>query len=134
MIAAEVRLLSDCIRLHLWKWISYSTYLLVHWPRLLSLNFSSIVGIQWSMELNEDASDPDVQRYDESIVWKRRSMVFFDLFSDLNDYNLIQIVDGSGALIQPAYDDFKAAVNTDFGNRLFFYGLKPDRINDYSCT
>lgn len=87
------------------------------------------------MELNDDPSDSDVQSYGgTSIIWRRKTRFFFFFTDPAYNYNLVQIVDGSGDLIEPAYGDFETTVKNEFGNQLFFYGLKSDRIDDYSCA
>lgn len=89
---------------------------------------------QFTMDLLTDPNNPDVARYVGSVVWQRRSSFFFGMIKPEDSsfvYNVVQIIDGNGTPIQPAYDEFVANVKNDYGNSISFYGLKPDRLDDY---
>lgn len=95
-----------------------------------------IVLTQWTLELNDDPTDPVVSQYDgKSVIWNRRARLFgiFRLTFSSISYDLVQIIDGSGNEIEPAYTAFKDTVRQRYRGRFYFDGLKPDQVNDYSC-
>lgn len=86
------------------------------------------------MDLLTDASDPRSEHYTGSSIWMRRTSLFFGLiplFGSDTNYDAIQIIDGRGYPIEPAYSEFVETVKKEYGNQIFFYGLKHDRIDDF---
>lgn len=86
------------------------------------------------MKLSTDTSDPNVDRYTGSAIWERRSSFLFRLIVPDNvalQYSGVQIVNGDGALLEPAYSDFVEAVKTTYDNRIYFYGLQEERVGDF---
>jgi hypothetical protein len=68
--------------------------------------------LDYTMELqNTPASINDGktahEKYTNSVVWFRKSRTALVSF----DYEFIQIVDGNGAILQPAYDDWLATAD-----------------------
>lgn len=64
----------------------------------------------------------------------RRSSLFLgliDLPGEDYNYDAIQILNGQGHPIEPAYSEFVETVKTEYDNKIFFYGLKPDRVDDF---
>mmetsp|Transcript_78295 Transcript_78295/g.203493 ORF Transcript_78295/g.203493 Transcript_78295/m.203493 type:complete len:138 (-) Transcript_78295:61-474(-) len=59
----------------------------------------------WSMELRSSEYAKQ-QGYQGSVVWRR-------IGSDLGDYDLVQVVDGEGNPVQPAFDQWRKDCETD---------------------
>lgn len=84
------------------------------------------------MDLLTDETDSAAQAYSSSVIWNRRTSYLFGLWQPASgNYDAIQIIDGNGDPLQPAYDDFVAEVKEEFDNELYFYGLQEERLNDY---
>jgi len=56
------------------------------------------------MKLRTDPDSKYVKQYPGSVIWNRRSELFGSI--TLLNYNAIQIIDGSGNRIEPAYSEW----------------------------
>ena len=86
----------------------------------ITRGFFNIKVARWLMEFRADLlSHSDVDSHESpyttnpdgtrnSIVWRRTSNAFFNLKSigGAGEYDLVQVLDGKGRKLQPAYDDF----------------------------
>lgn len=83
-------------------------------------SFFNIKVARWLLEFRADLLDPSQVSVHESpyttkpdgsansAVWRRTSNAFFNLHSlgGAGQYDLVQVLDGNGEKLQPAYDDF----------------------------
>jgi len=75
-----------------------------------------------------DPESPHRKRYPGSVVWLRRNL-FFGISTEQQEYLNVQIVDGEGNTIEPAWSEFQREVPVTK-----FTGLVPDFLNDrQSC-
>ena len=136
MISGEGRIISNCVRYSVSTFLYYCASIIAIKTNVCShlLVYFVTVLAQFTMDLVTDPNDPVVQRYPNSAVWQRRSTYLFGLIRPSFSafvYKTVQIVDGAGQPLQPAYDDFIAYVRDNYENQLFFYGLKPERVGDF---
>ena len=69
-------------------------------------------------------SNNEVQRmYPNSYIWQRDTFLGFDLLSF--SYHSIQILDGKGNPLEPAYSDWLKTSKTNY-----ITGLRDDSLND----
>lgn len=78
---------------------------------------------KFDMFLVTDANDPARLMYPNSVLWKRRTRYLGGLVSI--EYLTVQVVDGFGRLLNPAYTQFQNDVPLTL-----ITSLKPDGLND----
>lgn len=88
---------------------------------VLTFGFSDLSRI--TMELVTDPNSPYRRMYPGSAVWIRKTTFWGGLFS--TEYLSVQVVDGRGQPIFPAWSEFQ-----QFAATTIVPSLKDDRLND----
>lgn len=86
------------------------------------------------LRLITDPSNPARLAYPGSTIWRRQSLLFFGLFeipSASFNYDVVQIINGDGNPIEPAYGEWVEWVKTNTENKIAFDRLADDRVEDF---